>query len=134
QVAVINQALADRYFIGTRAIGKKLWLGGRDRPPTEIVGVMTNGRTADLTRAPAPEVYLSLWQASAFSKDLVVRTAADPRAAIAAIRRELRAVDPTVAVERVKTLDDIRADSLASWIFARQLLVGFSIVGTLLTV
>jgi putative ABC transport system permease protein len=43
-------------------------------------------------------------------------------------------VDPTVAVERVKTLDDIRADSLASRIFAQQLLVGFAIVGTLLTV
>ena len=129
-VAVVNQALADRYFAGTRAIGKKFWLGGRDRPPTEIVGIVANGRTGDLTQVPAPEIYLSLWQASAFSKDLVVRTAADPRAAVAAIRRELRAVDPTVAVERVKTLDDIRADSLASRIFARQLLVGFSVVGT----
>ena len=43
-------------------------------------------------------------------------------------------MDSTVAVEHVKTLDDIRTDSLASRIFARQLLVGFSIVGTLLTV
>jgi putative ABC transport system permease protein len=43
-------------------------------------------------------------------------------------------VDPTVAIERVKTLDDIRTDSLASRIFARQLLVGFSVIGTLLTV
>ena len=133
-VAVVNQALADRYFVGTRAIGKKLWLGGRDRPPTEIVGIVGNARTEDLTQMPRPEIYLSLWQASAFSKDLVVRTVADPRAAISAIRRELRAVDPTVAVENVKTLDDIRTDSLASRIFARQLLVGFSIVGTLLTV
>jgi putative ABC transport system permease protein len=133
-VAIINQALADRYFAGTRALGKKFWLGGRDRPPTEIVGIVGNARTGDLTLAPAPEIYLSLWQAAAFSKDLVVRTAADPRTAIAAIRGELRAVDPTVAVEHVKTLDDIRTDSLASRIFARRLLVGFSIVGTLLTV
>jgi putative ABC transport system permease protein len=133
-VAVVNQAFVDRYFAGTSAVGKKLWLNGRDQHATEIVGIAGDGRTGDLTRAPSPEIYLSLWQASAFSKDLVVRTAADPRAAIAAIRRELRAVDPTVAVERVKTLDDIRTDSLASRIFARQLLVGFSIVGTLLTV
>ncbi len=63
-----------------------------------------------------------------------MRTAADPRTVIGAIRAELRAVDPTVAVEHVKTLDQIRTDSLASRIFARQLLVGFSIVGTLLTV
>jgi putative ABC transport system permease protein len=133
-VAVVNQELADRYFPGGHAIGRKFWIGGRDRPPTEIVGIVANARTGGLTQAPAPEVYLSLWQASAFSKDLVVRTAGDPRSAVAAITRELRAVDPTVAVERVKTLDDIRSDSLASRVFARQLLVGFSIVGTLLTV
>jgi putative ABC transport system permease protein len=133
-VAVVNRAFADRYFGGTTAIGKRIWGNGRERPATEIIGVAGNARTGDLTQAPAPEVYLSFWQANAFSKDLVVRTAADPRTAIEAIRRELRAVDPTVAVEHVKTLDDIRTDSLASRIFARQLLVGFSIVGTLLTV
>jgi putative ABC transport system permease protein len=133
-VAVVNQALVDRYFAATSAIGKKLWLGGRDRPATEIVGVVANARTGDLTQAPSPDVYLSLWQSSAFSKDLVVRTASDPRAVTEAIRRELASVDPTVAVERVKTLDDLRVDSLASRIFARQLLVGFSMVGTLLTI
>ena len=133
-VAIVNQAFADKYFFGGRAIGKHFWLGSRERPATEIVGVVANTRTADLTRAPAPEVYLSLWQASAFSKDLVVRTAADPRAVIAAVRSELRGVNPTVAVEKVKTLDEIRSDSLASRIFASRLLVGFSIVGTLLTV
>jgi putative ABC transport system permease protein len=135
-VAVVNQALADRYFPSGRAVGKKLQLSlfGPNRPATQIVGIVANARTGDLTRAPEPEIYLSLWQASAFSKDLVVRTTSDPRTAIAAIQRELRAIDPTVAVEHVKTLDEIRTDSLASRIFARQLLVGFSIVGTLLTV
>ena len=133
-VAVVNQALVDRYFAGTRAVGKQFWLNGRDQHSTTIVGVAGDGRTGDLTQPPSPEIYLSLWQANAFSKDLVVRTAADPRAVIAAIRGELRAVDPTVAVEHVKTLDQIRGDSLASRIFAQQLLVGFSIVGTLLTV
>ena len=133
-VAVVNQAFADRYFAGTTAIGKRFWLGRREGAGSQIVGIVSNGRTGDLTQAPTPEIYLSLWQAIAFSKDLVVRTAADPRAAIAAIRQELRAVDPTVAIERVKTLDDIRSDSLASRIFARQLLVGFSVIGTLLTV
>jgi putative ABC transport system permease protein len=133
-VAVVNRAFADRYFSGTRAIGKQLWLNGRDQHSTTIVGIAADGRTGDLTKAPSPEVYLSLWQATAFSKDLVVRTAADPRTVIGAVRGELRAVDPTVAVEHVKTLDQIRSDSLASRIFAQQLLAGFSVVGTLLTV
>ena len=101
-------------FPQANPIGKKIWMSGRQRPPTEIVGVVTNGRTDDLTQAAEPEIYLSFWQASAFSKHLVVRTAADPRAVMAAVQRELRAVDPTVAVENMKTLEQIRSDSLAS--------------------
>jgi putative ABC transport system permease protein len=69
----------------------------------------------------------------AFSKHLVIRTAGDPRSIMLAVQRELRAVDPTVAIENVKTLDQIRGDSLASRTFAMQLLVGFSVVGSLLT-
>ena len=115
------------------SIGKKIWLGGRQRSPNEIVGVVTNSRTGDLTQAAEPEIYLSLWQASAFSKHLVVRTAEDPRAIIAAVQRELRSVDPTVAIENVKTLEQIRSDSLASRTFAMQLLAGFSLVGSVLT-
>jgi putative ABC transport system permease protein len=133
QVAVVNHALADRYFPHAYAVGKKLWLRGRQERSTEIVGVVANGRTDDLTRAADPEIYLSLWQAGAFSKDLVVRTAADPRSIMAAVQRELRSVDPTAAVENVKTLQQIRGDSLASRSFAMQLLAGFAIVGSVLT-
>lgn len=132
-VAIVNQALADRYFAGGKAIGKKIWLNGRSRPATEIIGVVANGRTGDLTQPPSPEIYFSLWQANAFSKHLVVRTTADPGAVRAAVERELRSVDASVSVENVKTLEQIRADSLAPRNFAMQLLVGFSIVGSVLT-
>jgi putative ABC transport system permease protein len=132
-VAVVNQALADRYFPHASAIGKKIWLRGMQRPPTEIVGVAANGRTDDLTQAAAPEIYLSLWQASPFSKHLIVRTAADARSVMASVQRELHSVDPTVAVETVMTMEQIRADSVASRTFAMQLLVGFALVGSVLT-
>src|SRR5687767_5611985 len=133
RVAIINRAFAERYFKGLTAIGKKVWLGPRDQPAHEIIGVVNNARSSDLTRAAEPEIYMSLWQNSAFSKDLIIRTAADPRSIVAAVQRELRSVDPTVAVENIKTLEQVRDDSLASRIFATRLLVGFSIVGSLLT-
>ena len=133
RVAIVNRALADRYFAAGNPIGKKLWLGGRERPPNEIVGIVNNARTDDLTQPAEPEIYLSFWQAGAFSKHLVIRTAADPRSVVAAARRELRSVDPTVAVENVKTLEEIKDDSLASRTFAMQLLGGFSIVAGVLT-
>ena len=132
-VAIVNQVFANCYFPHANAIGRKIWLNGRDKPATEIVGEVSNGRTDDLTQGASPEIYLSLWQATAFSKHLVIRTAADPRAVLVAVERELRAVDPTAAIEDPKTLEQIRDDSLASRIFAMQLLVGFSVVGSVLT-
>ena len=105
RVAIVNRAPADRYLPGTSALGKKLWQGSRQQPPMEIVGVVANSRSDDLTRTPEPELYLSLWQAGAFSKDLVIRTTADPRLLMTAIQKELRSVDPTVAIENVERLN-----------------------------
>jgi len=132
-VAIVNQAFKDRFFPQTNAVGEKIWLEGRDRPPTQIIGVVSNGRTDDLTEVGRPEIYLSLWQASAFSKHLVIRTAGEPHSLISPVRQELRSIDPTVAVENIKTLDEIRGDSLSSRTFTMQLLIGFSLVGSALT-
>jgi putative ABC transport system permease protein len=132
-VAVVNHAFVDRYFAHDSPLSKKIWFRGRQQPSISIVGVVTNSRTDDLTKVAEPEIYLPLWQAQAFSKDLVVRTTGDPRSVITAVERELRSVDPTVAIENVKTMEQIRTESLASRTFAMQLLVGFSIAGSVLT-
>jgi putative ABC transport system permease protein len=132
-VAIVNQSFASRYFPHENAIGRKFWFNGRDKPGIEIVGEISSGRTDDLTQEASPEIYLPLWQATAFSKHLVVRTTADPSALVVAVERELHAIDPTAAVENVRTLEQIRDDSLASRTFAMQLLVGFSLVGSALT-
>jgi putative ABC transport system permease protein len=84
-------------------------MGGRKGPSFEIVGVVTNGRTGDLTRQPNRKCISRCGRTPAFSKDLIVRTPADPRAIMSAVQRELRAVDPTVAIENMRTLDDVAA-------------------------
>jgi putative ABC transport system permease protein len=132
-ITIINQAMADRYFPQANPIGKKLWVFGRRGMSFEIVGVVANGRTDDLTKAAEPEIYVSFWQATAFTKHLLISATADPRALMASVQRELRAIDPTVAVENLKTLEEIRGDSLASRSFAMRLLIGFSIVASALT-
>ena len=133
QVAIVNHAFAQRYFAHDVVIGRRLWMNGRDKPGMEIVGEVADGRTEDLTRPPSPEIYLSLWQAGPFSKHLVVRTTADPGTVTVAVERALRAVDPTAAIEHVKTLGQIRDESLASRTFAMRLLIGFAAVGSVLT-
>ena len=132
-VAVVNQTFVDRYLGESTALGRKFTQRGSSDPPFEIVGVVSDGRTDDLTQGAQPEIYLSLWQAGAFSKHLVVRTARDPGTTAVDVQQALRAVDPTVAVENVMTLDQIRDDSLASRSFAMQLLIGFALVACVLT-
>jgi putative ABC transport system permease protein len=133
RVTIVNQAFADRYFPQSNPIGKKLWGFGQRDQQIEIIGVVTNGRTDDLTKPAEPEIYTSQWQFLAFTKHLLVRTEADPRALMASVQRELRAIDPTVSIENLKTLEEIRGDSLASRSFAMRLLMGFSIVASALT-
>jgi putative ABC transport system permease protein len=132
QVVIINQAAVDRYFPGKNAIGRKLKFPGNQTNLLEIIGVLGNTRTDALTDAAEPELYYSFWQAGAFSKHLVVRTHTDPRSLALAVEKELRAIDPTVSVENVKTLEEIRSDSVASRTFAMNLLVGFALVASLL--
>jgi putative ABC transport system permease protein len=132
RVAIINQAAADRYFPGGNPIGRKLRFPGNQTNLIEIVGILVNTRTDALTDAAEPELYFSFWQSGAFSKHLVLRTQADPRGLAAVVQKELRAIDPTVSVENIKTLEKIRADSVAARTFAMNLLVGFALVACLL--
>jgi putative ABC transport system permease protein len=137
-VAIINQAMAERYFPDTGPIGKtfRFTFGGNWAGPqtAEIVGIAANSRTEAITQAAEPEVFFSFWQVPPFVKDLVVRTATDPRAFVAIIQRELRAIDPTVVIENVKTFEQLRSDSIAARLFAMRLLVGFSAVAGVLAV
>src|SRR5262249_8492437 len=134
RVAIINQAAADRFFSGTSSIGRKLRFPNNRTNFIEVVGVLANTRTDALTEAAEPELYLPFWQSGAFSKHLVLRTQADPRLLAASVQKELRAIDPTVSVENVRTLEEIRADSVAARTFAMNLLVGFAMAASLLAI
>jgi len=52
---------------------------------------------------------------------------------MAGVQRELRAIDPTVSIENLKTLEEIRRDSQASRSFAMRMLMGFALVASALT-
>jgi putative ABC transport system permease protein len=131
-VAMVNQAFGRRYLGGANAVGKKFIFSGNPKRQVEIVGIVSDIRTEALSDGAEAEVYLPLWQSRAFSKHMIVRATSDPRALAPMIRRELQAVDPTAAVEHIKTMADVRRESVAPRTFAMQLLTAFSLVATLL--
>jgi putative ABC transport system permease protein len=136
RVVIVNEALVRGYFRGEQPIGRQIFFADdakRERP-MEIVGIVQDTRTEALAERPEPEMYQPLWQAQAFSKHMVIRTAGDPLAIAALIQRELRGVDPTSSVEKVTTMAEIRKESMAATTFAMRLLTGFAGVATLLAV
>src|SRR5439155_7730042 len=74
------------------------------------------------------------WEAMMRTKRLVLQTESEPGPLIATVQRELRALEPTVSIENIKTLEQIRSDSVASQTFAMRLLVGFSLIASVLTI
>jgi putative ABC transport system permease protein len=133
-VAIVNQAFVTTHFGPDAALGRSLrFAGNAGDPPMTIVGVVADTRTDALSQKATPEAYLSLWQQGAFSKHLIVRTSGDPMLLAASIRQAIREVDPAAAIEQVKTMGQLRQESIAPRTFAMHLLVGFSIVATLLS-
>jgi putative ABC transport system permease protein len=131
RVVIVNQAFVRQHLGDGAVLGRQLRSPGDDKPFT-IVGVIGDTRTERLRERPEPELYVSFRQNGAFSKHLVVRAAGDPLELAPQVRAALRALQPTVAVERVTTMAEIRRASTAASTFALRLLAGFAIVATLL--
>lgn len=126
---IINRTLAEQYFPGRDPIGKKMHFSFENVDgDAEVVGLVADSRSEGITKPPEPELYLSFWQLPPGTKHLVVRTALAPAALAGAVQRELRKLNPGVVIEDVKTLDQIRSDSIAPQLITMRLLGGLSLV------
>jgi predicted permease len=97
RVAVINQALADRYFPEGRAVGRSLEFDGVRR---EIISVVANMRFGVRDEQSTPAVYIAYTQAPPDMLGqmwLKIRTTGEPAALLPTIRQELQNVAPTLA-------------------------------------
>jgi len=104
-VAVINETMARRMWPGGSALGRRLRVGAADAPPVTVVGIAQDGKYRDVMELPQPYLYLPLAQRYVQSATLVVRTAGEPLASVVAIRSAIRALDPRLSLEDVKTLE-----------------------------
>ncbi|MDF1504464.1 ABC transporter permease [Roseisolibacter sp. H3M3-2] len=112
RVAVISETFARRHFAGGPAVGGRITLGG-DSVPLTVVGVVNDMRF-DAVDAPAKvELFLPQAQAGRRAVTLAVRTRGDPAAVAPVVRRELAALDRTVPLGAVETMESRMRESLA---------------------
>jgi putative ABC transport system permease protein len=140
RVVVVNQAFADKFFPGERAIGKRIASGAtsnRDRPGTvvfrKIVGIVGNARQAPRGQEPDPIYYFPYKQLPWGPPSVIARTTLPVATILPEIRRIVAALDPQVPVHGVKTLNSILASGVAAPRFETLLMASFAGIGLLLT-
>jgi putative ABC transport system permease protein len=134
-VAIVTDGLARQVWPGQVALGKRVKLGfGRDaeQPWLSIVGVVGDVKQAALGEKTQPAIYVPWQQAPRpfllRNATFVARTAGDPMRAAAAIREQIRSVDPTLPFDRVQTMQQVVSDSVSEPRFRSVVFAGFAVV------
>jgi predicted permease len=114
KVAIINEAMARRFFAGRNPVGQHFGFGGgKDvKIDIEIVGVVKDSKDIDVREKVSPYVFVPYSQSEhAGNATFYVRTNQDPAALAISVRNLVQGVDSNLPVYDVKTLtaqvDDI---------------------------
>src|SRR4051794_860865 len=134
KVVVINESIAKRIFGSpAEAIGKRLSIRRDEKFMREIVGVVGDTKTGSMTEDGGMQIYVPHAQDSHWNfMGVVIRTAGDPAAFGATLRREVQALDTDQPVYQVRTMDDVVANSLGTRRVSMQLFAVFAIAALLL--
>ncbi len=134
QVVIVNQTLSDDFY-GGEAVGKRINVNDPGDPNwREIVGVVRDIKNFGIRAESRNAMYVPFYQVSSGFMFTVVRTRVDPTALVGPVRREIAAVDPSMAVARIQPMTEWVGESLAADRFTTTLLTGFAMVALLLSV
>src|SRR3984957_2631197 len=140
-VVLISDALAHRFFPNEDPIGKHLTLTFFADAPREIVGIVGNVKTDQLSETrPVDTIYMAANQLGpstgqawdSFGLSLAVRTKSDPHAAANAVAGAIHEFGPDIPVSNVFSMDDLIAQSMSPQRFNVMLLAAFAGLALLL--
>jgi predicted permease len=133
-VAIINQALAQRFFPHQNPIGLTFEIDADEIPgPVRIIGIAANTRYADLRTPTPPTFYLSYRQNDESGRRVfTLRTAADPANVLSQVRATVAALDPNLPLLDARSMNDqVRSTLVNERIFAR-LTAAFGLIALVL--
>ena len=139
RVAMVNQEFVRRYLQGLDPLQQRIAMeeiipGSPQVGPIvewQIVGVFHNVRDGSF-REDRPEMDVPFTQSLQRNVNIGVRTARDPGAMARSIAAAVHSVDPHVAVAHVRTMDQVKSESLAEDRFTMLLFAAFAFVALLL--
>lgn len=131
-VAVINETMARRYWPHANPLGKRFKI--LESPHFTVVGVVADIKHRGLGLRASPEVFLSDLQEPTSWATIAIRTNGDAMSMLPAVRAVVRAFDKNLPLERVKTLETVRDESVGSTRLNATLLGAFGALALVMAV
>lgn len=117
QVALVNEAMARRFFPGRSPLGARFTFGQGDskKPALEIIGVVRNSKSAEVSEKELPFVYTSYLQdPNLGSLTFYVRSEQEPRGLAPVLAAAVKRLDPQLPLFDIKSLPDQINESLVT--------------------
>ncbi|HKV42628.1 MAG TPA: ABC transporter permease [Blastocatellia bacterium] len=128
--AIVSSSLAQLCWNGRNAVGQQIKIGS-ERIARQVVGVAGDAKYGGLA-TDIPQVYLPAAQRPSLDMVLIVRTLGDPRFLAQPLEDQVTALDESLPVFRVRTLDDLVSESLSDYRFRALLLGVFGLLSALI--
>lgn len=143
---IVNQSFAHQVFGSENPLGQQIEIGeeGQPRRWATIAGVIEDSHQRSAGAAPQPEMNLNLEQLTpaddmypilaTFTIDVVVRSRLAPGSVENLIRRDIHDLQPEIAIQDLKTMQEVVDDSLGNQTLAARLLGIFGLAALLIAV
>jgi putative ABC transport system permease protein len=112
-LVIINETMANRYWPGEDAIGKRMTIPSLGGVSREIAGVVADVKHSGLDTESGAEMYVPYLQKPFNFMALVIRTTSEPLSLTGAVRSEIQAIDKSQPVYDVKTMQQVVGDSVS---------------------
>jgi putative ABC transport system permease protein len=134
-VAVISREAARRYWGAASPLGVHIEIVGEDatRSTVEIVGIVDDVKTAELTEPMPPRIYRPIAQHPERSIAFVVRTDGEPASLAPSVRAAIRAADADLAVSQIQPLTTLLFDTFRENRVLVGMFAAFALVALLLS-
>jgi predicted permease len=134
KVAVINEALAKKYFPNVNPVGRTFVEGYHEPIQVEIVGVCGDTKYYDLRSEPEPIFYTPYWQRphGVSQATFVLKSRLDRAALMDAVRKAVASVDANLPLMDVRTQDEQIAAKMRNERVFADLTAGFGVLALIL--
>ena len=113
---IIDEEFARRHWPNEDAVGKRIKIGGRDPkgPVLTVVGVVGRVKMEGLGQdSNRVQGYFPFAQLPASGMTVIINASADPNQLIASVRQQLKSIDADQPIYNIRTMGEIRAESVA---------------------